>query len=212
MLISKKHVEDFIDISDISDEVLEHQLSCYGGLEVEGVSDLIEDKGYVVGFVETMEKHENADKLNVCTVDLGNEKVQIVCGAPNVKEGAYVIVAPVGTVMPNGMKIDARELKGIESSGMICSLQEIGLDEKFVDARYKDGIYMFEDSIVEAGMNALEALEMNTEIIDLDITPNRPDCLSYRGVAYELGALFNRSINKNAIEKEQVLVLCYFRR
>ncbi len=203
MLISRKTLDTLVDISTVSNDELSHQLSCYGGLEVESIEYLVEQHNYIVGFVESCEKHPDADKLNVCRVNIGTEVLQIVCGAPNVAAGKYVVVALVGTVLPNGMEIGARVVRGVESAGMLCALQEIGLEDKYVDARYKDGIYLFEDSIVEVGEDALKALGFDTTVFDLSITPNRADCLSYRGVAYEVAALFDKKIDTAVFEKER---------
>lgn len=101
---------------------------------------------FVVGYVKAKEKHENADKLSVCQVDLGNETVQIVCGAPNIEAGQHVVVAKVGAIMPSGMEIKEAKLRGVASFGMICSQKELGLP----NAPTEKGIYVLEDN-VEAG-------------------------------------------------------------
>ncbi|KIL46367.1 YtpR family tRNA-binding protein [Jeotgalibacillus campisalis] len=101
---------------------------------------------FVVGFVESKEKHPNADKLNICQVQVGEETLQIVCGAPNVDQGQKVVVAKVGAVMPSGMVIKDAELRGVPSSGMICSAKELNLK----DAPQEKGILVLEDSY-EAG-------------------------------------------------------------
>lgn len=98
---------------------------------------------FVVGYVKEIEKHENADKLNVCQVDLGKETVQIVCGAPNVDKGQHVVVAKVGAIMPGGMEIKDAELRGVASSGMICSQKELGLK----DAPSEKGIYVLTEDV-----------------------------------------------------------------
>ncbi|GBU10497.1 phenylalanine tRNA synthetase beta subunit [Erysipelotrichaceae bacterium] len=205
MLISRKKLNTLVDLTDISDNALSEKLSCYGGLEVESISQLLPNCGYIVGQVLTCGQHPDADKLNICTVDVGLEVLTIVCGAPNVAAGKFVIVALVGTTLPSGITIEKRNIRGIDSTGMLCSLQEIGLEEKFVDPRYKDGIYLFEDELVVIGTSAAAALELDTTVFDLSITPNRADCLSYRGVAYEVAALFEKKIAIEHFEKKQVL-------
>ncbi|VEF47247.1 putative tRNA binding domain protein [Bacillus freudenreichii] len=102
---------------------------------------------FVVGFVKEKEKHPNADKLSICQVDVGTEELQIVCGAPNVEAGQKVVVAKVGAVMPSGMLIKDAELRGVASSGMICSAKELGLP----NAPEKKGILVLEDQKYEAG-------------------------------------------------------------
>ena len=101
---------------------------------------------FVVGLVKEKEKHENADKLSVCQIDLGDETVQIVCGAPNIEAGQHVVVAKVGAMMPSGMEIKAAKLRGVESFGMVCSQKELGIP----DAPKEKGIYVLPDD-VEAG-------------------------------------------------------------
>ncbi|WP_080875007.1 YtpR family tRNA-binding protein [Oceanobacillus timonensis] len=97
---------------------------------------------FVVGFVKSKQPHENADKLSVCQIDVGEETLQIVCGAPNIDEGQKVVVAKVGATMPSGMKIKASELRGVPSNGMVCSQKELGLP----DAPKEKGIYVLEDT------------------------------------------------------------------
>ena len=140
--------------------------------------------------MESKEPHPNADKLNICKVNIGEaEPVQIVCGAPNVDAGQYVIVATVGGRLPGGIKIKRAKLRGERSEGMICSLQEIGLSSNVVPKAYEDGIYNF-PTAVEPGTNALEALYLNDQVMEFDLTPNRADALSMVGTAYETSALY----------------------
>ncbi len=159
------------------------------GFEVESLDDLSKNaEGVVVGYVVDKEAHPNADKLSVCQVNVGSKtNLQIVCGAKNVKEGAYVAVATEGSVLrAKGIKIKASKLRGISSQGMICSLEELGLKSE------QDGIYIF-DSITEVGdligksVNGL--LGLDETVIELAITANRPDGMSVRGIAQEIAAL-----------------------
>ena len=174
-----------------------------GGIEVEGVEYLAEEiSGVVVGYVESKEKHPDAEKLNVCQVNVGEEEnLQIVCGAPNVDAGQYVIVAKVGAKLP-GIKIKKAKLRGVESQGMICSLAELGLSKSVVPKNYQEGIYVFETE-QELGSDVVEVLGLNDYILDLSITPNRADALSMRGLTYELGALYNNKVDFNDVEKEE---------
>ncbi|HCX1116230.1 TPA: phenylalanine--tRNA ligase subunit beta, partial [Staphylococcus aureus] len=153
-------------------------------------------KNLVVGFVKSKEKHPDADKLNVCQVDIGeDEPVQIVCGAPNVDAGQYVIVAKVGGRLPGGIKIKRAKLRGERSEGMICSLQEIGISSNYVPKSFESGIYVFSESQVP-GTDALQALYLDDQVMEFDLTPNRADALSMIGTAYEVAALYNTKMTK----------------
>lgn len=196
MQISKMFLNRFVDIKNITDEDLENNLSCRGGLEVEVMVNFVPQVPYTIGKILTVEKHPHADKLNICLVQTEKQTLQIVCGAPNVKENAYVIVAHIGIIMPNGMKIEPREVKGVRSEGMLCSLQEIGIEEKFVPDVFKKGIYLFDEANdTHIGKKALDVLGFSDTLIDLSITPNRSDCLSYHGIAHEVSALFHREVD-----------------
>src|SRR5690625_5134678 len=114
------------------------------GIEVDGISYVAEkSKNIVVGHVVSCEQHPNADKLSLCQVDVGDEQLQIICGAPNVAQGQKVAVAKPGAVLPGEFKIKKVKLRGVESNGMICSLQELGIDEKYVPTDVTDGIFVF---------------------------------------------------------------------
>ncbi len=192
MLVSYNWLKQYANIEDNATDLAEKITR--GGIEVEGVEYLADNiSNVVVGYVETKEKHPDAEKLNVCTVNVGEEdNLQIVCGAPNVDAGQYVIVAKVGATLP-GIKIKKAKLRGVESQGMICSLKELGLNQSVVPKNYQDGIYVFE-SEQKLGADAVEVLGLNDYILDLSITPNRADALSMRGLAYELGALYNQKV------------------
>src|SRR5699024_5022720 len=152
-----------------------------------------ESTNLVVGYVEACEQHPNADKLNLCQVDVGDEKLQIICGAPNIRQGQKVIVAKPGAVLPGNVKIKKVKLRGVESNGMICSLQEIGIDEKYVPKDMEDGIFIFPEN-VEIGEDVNVLLNLNDAVLEFDLTPNRADCLSMMGVAYEVAAILDREI------------------
>lgn len=189
MYLSRKWLSEFLNVN-VSSQELADKMSV-SGLEVEGFESIIDVEGLLTGKVISIEKHPEADKLNICQVDVGKEVLQIVCGAPNVHLDAYVIVAPIGTKLP-GIEIKAAQLRGVDSNGMLCALQELGLDEKFVDDRYKTGIYLFEEA-VEIGVNPIELLQLDDEVLDISITPNRADALSMFGLAYEVGAIYNQT-------------------
>ncbi|BCX78980.1 phenylalanine--tRNA ligase subunit beta [Campylobacter sp. 19-13652] len=186
MITLKQWINEFIDILAFSADELVKKLNSIG-LEVDSHTKLAMPKGVVVGFVKNVEKHPDADKLNVCEVDIGSEVLQIVCGAPNVAAGQYVPVATIGTLMPNGLEIKRAKLRGIESCGMICSAAELGLP------KLNDGILPLDDSIGELvlGKSLCDFAALNDDVIEVDITPNRGDCQSLHGIARDLSAAFD---------------------
>jgi phenylalanyl-tRNA synthetase beta chain len=195
MLVSYKWLQDYIDLAGVSAEELAEKIT-KSGIEVEGVEKLNEGmSGVVVGHVLECEKHPNAEKLNRTLVDLGNgEQVQIICGAPNVGKGQKVAVATVGAVLPGNFKIKKAKLRGEESHGMICSLQELGIEAKLAPKEYAEGIYNFTPD-TEIGQDALAVLNRDDEVLELGLTPNRADAMSMIGVAYEVGAILGKDIS-----------------
>ncbi|CCH50339.1 phenylalanine--tRNA ligase subunit beta [Pseudodesulfovibrio piezophilus] len=184
MLVSLNWLREFVPYEgDI--QVLGDKLTMLG-LELEGIEDPFDSiKDIVVGHVVDCEKHPEAEKLSVCTVDVGGpETVTIVCGAPNVGKGQKVPVATVGTFMPDGMKIKKAKLRGIKSMGMICSERELGFSEDH------DGIWILDDAF-QVGEKLVDALNLERVVFDFDITPNRADCLSILGFARETALAFD---------------------
>ncbi|MGI9265621.1 MAG: phenylalanine--tRNA ligase subunit beta, partial [Gammaproteobacteria bacterium] len=182
MKLSESWLREWVD-PDMSTEELAHQLTM-AGLEVDGVEPVAPPlDGVVVGQIVHCRKHPDADKLSVCDVDVGEDKLlQIVCGAPNVFEGMKAPTALVGTKLPGGVKIKKAKLRGVESRGMLCSEIELSLGEG------ADGI-MSLDSSATVGANCMDVLDLDDAIIDLDLTPNRGDCFSMLGVARELASI-----------------------
>ncbi|HDD0226246.1 TPA: phenylalanine--tRNA ligase subunit beta [Staphylococcus aureus] len=195
MLISNEWLKEYVTIDDSVSNLAERITRT--GIEVDDLIDYTKDiKNLVVGFVKSKEKHPDADKLNICQVDIGDdEPVQIVCGAPNVDAGQYVIVAKVGGRLPGGIKIKRAKLRGERSEGMICSLQEIGISSNYVPKSFESGIYVFSESQVP-GTDALQALYLDDQVMEFDLTPNRADALSMIGTAYEVAALYNTKMTK----------------
>lgn len=195
MLISNEWLKEYVTINDSVSNLAERITRT--GIEVDDLIDYTKDiKNLVVGFVKSKEKHPDADKLNVCQVDIGeDEPVQIVCGAPNVDAGQYVIVAKVGGRLPGGIKIKRAKLRGERSEGMICSLQEIGISSNYIPKSFESGIYVFSESQVP-GTDALQALYLDDQVMEFDLTPNRADALSMIGTAYEVAALYNTKMTK----------------
>ncbi|WP_428087223.1 phenylalanine--tRNA ligase subunit beta [Candidatus Thioglobus sp.] len=189
----------------VTDAVLAEQLTM-AGLEVDGIETAAPIfTNVVVGHVLSCEKHPDADKLNLCQVDVGkDEPVQIICGAKNVRTGLKVITALVGAKLPGDFKIKKAKLRGVESFGMICSESELGMSDS------SDGIAEL-DFEAPIGQDVRQYLDLDDHIIELDITPNRGDCFSVLGVAREVGANYNMAfvmpeINIDAVGKSSVKV------
>lgn len=186
MIVSYNWLKELIRLN-VPAEKLAEEMSLYS-VEVESFSKLIQATNLVVGYVKEKHKHENSDHLNVCQVHFGDYDLQIVCGAPNVEAGQHVIVALPGAVLPGGT-IKKSVIRGVESNGMICSLQELGLDAKYIPSAFAHGIYVLgEDAI--PGTNALTYLGLDDEVIELGLTPNRMDLLSMKGVAKDVKAMY----------------------
>jgi phenylalanyl-tRNA synthetase beta chain len=183
MLLSLNWLREFVPYEGPIDTLADRLTML--GLEVEGITrPFAAGKDVVVGRVLTREKHPDADKLSVCTVDVGGEApLQIVCGAANVAAGQFVPVARVGTTLPGGLTIKKSKIRGVESFGMICSESELGLAEKSEGILALDG----EPSI---GVTLAEALNLDDVVLEIGITPNRADCLSILGLARETAMAF----------------------
>ncbi|MCL1950969.1 MAG: phenylalanine--tRNA ligase subunit beta [Turicibacter sp.] len=201
MLVSVNWLNKYIDASGISPEVLADKIT-RTGIEVESVATLANATNVVVGHVLERIQHPNADKLSVCQVDVGGTEgvVQIVCGAKNVAAGQKVIVAKNGAVLPGNFKIKKSKLRGEESNGMICSLKELGIEQRLVPTACAEGIFVCNPD-APVGTDAIEYLQYNDTIIELGLTPNRMDAMSMYGVAYEVGAILKQELN---LQKPQV--------
>ena len=181
MKISEQWLRTWVN-PDISTDEMVEQLTM-AGLEVDGTEPAAGAfTDVVVARVESVEKHPDADKLSVCQVTDGSDTLQIVCGAPNVRAGLSVALARVGAVLPGDFKIKPAKLRGVASAGMLCSEKELGLAEQ-------SGGIMELPVDAPAGKNLRAYLELDDTIIDIDLTPNRGDCLSVAGIARELGTL-----------------------
>ncbi|MFC4556628.1 phenylalanine--tRNA ligase subunit beta [Virgibacillus kekensis] len=193
MLVSLNWLKNYVDLGMISPEELAEKIT-KTGIEVDSIEYIAqESKGVVVGYVESCDKHPNADKLNLCQVDVGSEKLQIICGAPNIQQGQKVAVATPGAVLPGNFKIKKVKLRGVESNGMICSLQELGIEEKYVPKDIAEGIFVFPEEIT-VGEAVEPLLNLNDAVLEFDLTPNRADCLSMLGVAYEVAAILGQEV------------------
>ena len=192
MKVKLDWLNELVDLSGLTTEDIVNKLSLYS-TEIEGVEKILFGTNLTIGHVLTCVDHPDSDHLHVCTVDVGDEVLQIVCGAPNIKADMYVIVAKVGCELPGDFKIKKSKIRGVESFGMICSLQELGLEKKYVPEEYAEGIYYFVKD-VKPGDNPLEKLCFEGDVIELGLTPNRSDLLSMLGVAYEVSAVFEREM------------------
>ncbi len=190
MKIPMSWLNDYTDISGISPAEYNHALTMTGS-KVEGIENAGDNLiNVVTGKILEIAQHPDADKLVVCKIDVGSETLQIVTGAPNVKVGQTVPVALNGALLPDGTKIKTGKLRGVESAGMLCSYEELGMTEAdFPDAEY--GILILDDSL-PAGMDIRDVFGLNENIIEFEITSNRPDCLSVIGLARETAATFDR--------------------
>lgn len=194
MLVSLNWLKEYVDISALTDAELAERIT-RSGIEVDAVIDSSYNmSNVVIGHVVSKDKHPEADKLSICQVNVGADELQqIICGAPNVDAGQNVIVALPGAVLPGGMKIKKAKLRGEVSNGMICSLQELGVEGKLVPKAYAEGIYVIASDVVP-GTDALDYLHYRDTILELDLTPNRSDALSMLGVAYEVAAILNTTV------------------
>lgn len=192
MKVKLEWLRELVDLEGISLEEIVNKLSLYS-TEVEGTYKIIEANNIVVGYVVEKVKHPDSDRLSLCQVDVGLETLQIVCGAANVDQGQYVIVAKNGAKLPGDFKIKKTKIRGVESNGMICSLEELGLEKKYISEENQEGIYIFKEK-VKIGSDALIALNLHDDIIELGLTANRGDLLNMLGVAIEVSAIFDRKL------------------
>jgi len=194
MIVTRSWLDEWIDLSSISTEDIAKTFNSIG-LEVDRVHEYRVPQKILFGRVLECEKHPDADKLNVCKVDVGSGVRQIVCGAANVRAGLDVVVATVGAVMPSGLAIKPVKLRGVASDGMICSAGEIGLPD------LGKGIMELDASIGEykIGQEVSENAFFNDDLIEIELTANRGDCLSIRGVARDLSAAFDRPIKEYVV-------------
>lgn len=192
MKLSRKFVSDYIDLpNDLSINQIAEDMTGVGN-EYDSVGSLINATNLVVGKVIECKNHPDSDHLHVCKVDIGDEVLNIVCGAPNVRENIKVVVAKAGAKLPGG-EIKKGVIRGAESNGMLCSKQELGLDNKFLEEKDKTGIHELPDD-AKIGEDAIKALNLDDEVIDFELTANRGDLLSILGMAYELGAIYGKKV------------------
>jgi len=202
MLVPITWIKDYTNINVSKDEFCEKMIMSGSNLETcEIIGEGIE--GIVIGKIEKIEKHPDADKLLVCQVNVGKERpVQIVTGASNIFEGAVIPVALDGSKIPGplhgqpkqegGVVIKSGKLRGVDSEGMLCSCSELGFEDKVVPTVHKDGIWILNDIMEEPspGTDFAKIMDLESAVVDFEITSNRPDCLSMIGMAREAAATF----------------------
>lgn len=199
MLVPVKWLKEYVDIEGISNKDLANRLTMSGS-HVDSINEL--DKGVkkvVVAKIEEINPHPDADKLVVTKVNIGEEILQIVTGANNIKVGDYIPIALVGSRLPGGVKISKGKLRGVESYGMMCSATELGIDENLILKDLKDGIFIL-DKEYPLGTDIKDVMGLDGVVIDFEITPNRPDCLSIVGMAREAAATFGKELKYPVVD------------
>ena len=190
MIISEQWLRTWVS-PQVTTEALSHKLTMIG-LEVDSVTGAAEPfSGVVVAQIIAAEQHPDADKLRVCTVNIGDETVQIVCGAPNARAGLIAPLAKVGAVLPGNFKIKKAKLRGVESQGMLCAGAELTISED------NDGL-MELPADAPIGADIRDYLSLDDQVLELGLTPNRADCLSIRGVARDVAVAFDEALNERA--------------
>ena len=195
MKISVNWLNEYVKVDDLDVNVLADTIT-NAGIEIEGVESLSSGTGLTTGLITCCEDHPDSDHLHVCKVDIGSEVLDIVCGAPNAREGIKVIVAKVGAQLPGG-NIKASTIRGVASNGMLCSLLELGIDKAMLPegSASLNGIEELDESIALGNENILKDLGYQDYLLDVSPTPNRADCSSMWGFALEVGAILNREVN-----------------
>ena len=204
MRVSYKWLQEYVELGNISPQELADKMTL-SGVAVENLEELgagIEK--VVVGKILTITKHPDADKLVICKITTGtDEELQIVTGADNVREGHVVPVALVGAKLPSGLKIKKSKLRGVESAGMLCSAEELSIDKKYLSETEQKGILILAGD-TPIGEDIKPVLGLDDTILELELTPNRSDCLSMVGVAYEVAAVLGAELKLPKIKVEEI--------
>ncbi|WP_339060002.1 phenylalanine--tRNA ligase subunit beta [Tepidibacillus marianensis] len=205
MKVSYQWLSDYVEIENMNPYELAEKLT-RSGVTVDIIEKVNPDLvKVVVGHVLETTKHPEATKLNICKVDVGQEEaLQIVCGAANVAAGQKVPVALVGSKLPGNVKIKKAKLRGVESQGMICSSQELGMTERYLSKEKTEGILVLQED-APLGQPIEGVLGFNDYVLELDLTPNRADCLSMLGVAYEVAAILDRPLKLPEVPLDEVI-------
>lgn len=198
MKISTNWLKDYINIENYDLKDLANKITNIG-VNVEGISGGINIPNLVVGEVLSAENHPDSDHLHVCKVSVGNETLQIVCGAPNARKGIKVIVSLVGAILPGNFEIKLSKIRGVESCGMLCALSELGLEDE-----YKGGIHELPENAV-VGESPFKYIGASSDVVyELDLNPNRNDCLSHLGFAYEAASAIGIDVKEPDITHNEI--------
>ncbi len=202
MIVTRSWLNEFIDLSQVSNEKLYETFNSIG-LEVDSITQIEIAQKVVIGKIISCEKHPDADKLNVCQIDVGSGTRQIVCGAANVVDAEYVAVATIGAILPGDFSIKHAKLRGVESEGMVCASSELGLPDT------GKGIMILDESIgeLEVGRELSSYEKIADTIIELELTANRGDCLSIYGVARDLSAALDLEMKPFEYKQEEKIKL-----
>ena len=193
MNLSLNFVKDYIDLdSELSVKDIAEAMTKAGN-EYDSAEKLVNATKLVIGEIKECEMHPDSDHLHLCKVDIGSEILDIVCGAPNARKGIKVIVAQVGAELPGDFKIKKGMIRGQESNRMLCALYEIGIDKKFLSEADKNGIHEL-PADAPVGGNPIKYMGLDDGVIDFELTANRGDLLSILGMAYELGAIYDKKV------------------
>ena len=199
MLVSLKEISKYVDISSLTPEEIASRLT-FSGIEVEEIKKSADATNLVIGEVIDCKNHPDSDHLHVCKVDVGSDILDIVCGAPNVRKGLKVIVALPGAILV-GKTINKGMIRGCESNGMLCALNELGVDPKYLKKEQLEGIEELPLDASIGNKDVLSYLGLDDTILDLSILANRSDCYALYNVAKEIGALFNRKVTIPTFEE-----------
>ncbi len=192
MLLSTNFLRDYLDLDKNIDVHELAEAMTKVGNEYDSAQKLINATKLVIGKVEECEAHPDSTHLHVCKVDIGSEILQIVCGAPNVRKGLKVIVALNGTKLPGG-EIKKSVIRNVESNGMLCSIAELGIENKFLKDEDKSGIHELPED-AKIGEDPIKYMGLDDNVIDFELTANRGDLLSILGMAYEIGAIYDKKV------------------
>lgn len=200
-MISMNWVSDYVDLEGEDLDLLADKIT-KAGVNVEHVITNHIDN-LVIGKVEKCIDHPDSDHLHICNVNIGSEVIQIICGAPNVKEGIKVIVALPGAVLPGNIEIKKGKIRGEESNGMICALFELGLEEK-TEENYNKGIEVLDDN-APIGVDPIKYLGLDDTLYDLDIHKHKNnDCTNHIGFAYEVGTIIGKKVKLPTIDHSEI--------
>lgn len=203
MKLSLNFVKEYVDIDEnIKVEELAEAMTKAGN-EYDSAEKLVNATKLIIGQIKECEIHPDSDHLHLCKVDIGSEILNIVCGAPNARKGIKVIVAQVGAELPNDFKIKKGMIRGQESNGMLCALYEIGIDKKFLSEADKNGIHELPQD-APIGGDPIKYMELDDSVADFELTANRGDLLSILGMAYELGAIYDKKVKTVEIDYKEI--------